>query len=81
MCDICNGHPNCPVCQTSTTLEKSCPECEGKGHYYYDFDGSEITKDHYDKLHENEREKYSCDICDGEGVIEYEPEYEIDYYG
>lgn len=41
MCDICNGHPNCPVCGEETEMIE-CPQCDGKGNLFDD-DGDEYT--------------------------------------
>ena len=30
MCEICNGHPNCPVCGEELEMI-DCPECDGAG--------------------------------------------------
>ena len=30
MCEICKGHPNCPVCGEEVEMIE-CPECDGTG--------------------------------------------------
>lgn len=41
MCEICNGHPNCPVCGEEVEMIE-CPECDGTGDMLDD-DGDEFT--------------------------------------
>ena len=78
-CNICYGHPGCPVCQKDSHYT-TCPICEGKPATYYDKDGKEIEKPDYDKLPEKEREMELCDHCYGTGEVEseYTPAFEYD---
>ena len=92
-CSVCNGHPNCPCCSPEPNMIEcpSCGG-KGKYHYAYDYENDrevECTETAYQCLPENEdcarqlNQNYSkgsiveCDVCNGEGVIEYE--YEPDY--
>lgn len=75
-CEVCYGHPGCPVCSPEPNMIP-CPVCNGKGYTYYNEDGDEISEDEYNALPSDCRGKDPCDECNGEGEIEYE--YEPDY--
>lgn len=80
MCEVCHGHPNCPVCGPEPRMMQ-CPDCGGAGYTYYDEDGDKITEAIYNQLPAKQRERIICDRCEGTGEIEddYEPDYERDY--
>lgn len=61
------------------TYFKECPVCEGNPNTYFDADGEEITKEQYDLLPEKQRNIEPCTLCEGEGRVEYQNEYEPEY--
>ncbi len=92
-CSVCNGHPNCPCCSPEPNMIEcpSCGG-KGKYYYAYDYENDrevEVTETAYACLPANEdiarslnqnycqSEVVECEVCNGEGVIEYE--YEPDY--
>lgn len=77
-CSICHGYPGCPVCsQDSATMR--CPECQGEGlTAYFNQDGEEITKEKWEQLPGKKRDQDTCPACEGNGVIEFEYEYDYD---
>lgn len=78
-CEVCYGHPGCPICSPEPHLI-TCPVCNGKGYTYYNETGDEITADEYNALPKSKRDKEACEECDGTGEIEYEYEPDYDRY-
>lgn len=76
-CEVCHGHPGCPVCQEADDMVE-CPTCNGSGTAaYYDGGFKEITRAEFLKLQPGTRYKDRCPHCKGEGEIhEYELEYD-----
>lgn len=85
-CPICSPEPTMIVCPTCGG--------KGTFHYAYDIENDkdvECTGATYECLPENEdiarsrNQHYckgyfeTCEVCDGTGEIEYEPDYEPDY--
>ncbi len=63
MCSVCNGYLGCPVCsETDSTYKTDCPECNGTG---------KIT------WGENDEEWELCELCDGTGRIDVEPDFNV----
>lgn len=82
MCDVCNGHPNCPCCSDEGS-SSTCQECNGTGKIFYadvknDGDFAVVTKAEYDKC-PYDKDYETCSHCDGEGWIA-EEEYSYDDY-
>lgn len=91
-CSVCNGHPNCPCCSPEPIIiERPSCGGNGKFHYAYDYENDkevEVTETAYACLPANEdiartlnqnycqSEVVECNICNGEGMIEYEPDYD-----
>lgn len=71
MCIECHGHPGCPVCSPDVEMIV-CPECEGRGKFYY----SEDVDLSFDDYEENNPEHFAekCLRYEGSGEIE-----DIDY--
>lgn len=78
-CEVCYGHPGCPICSPAPHLI-TCPVCYGKGFTYYNENGDEITEDEYNTLPKSKRDKEACEECDGTGEIEYDYEPDYDNY-
>lgn len=77
-CGVCNGHPGCPCCGEEPHMIE-CPDCDGKGHAYYNETGDEITEEEYN-ANPSDFEKVPCDRCEGAGEIEYDYEPDYDNY-
>jgi RecJ-like exonuclease len=81
-CEICHGHPNCPVCGSGHTLTETCPDCHGEGCIRYDEDGNDLTREQFNQTPADQRTEERCSTCHGTGIVEaeeYEPEYEPEY--
>jgi DnaJ-class molecular chaperone len=58
-----------------------CPDCNGEGYtHYYDGEGNEITKEAYNLLPTDCRDREICDHCEGTGEIEEDNEIDYDHY-
>lgn len=95
MCDICNGHPGCPVCTPEPRMI-DCAACQGHGYTWYKYDleqdrETEVTEEEYNALPVDEdeaREKglrfcqgeiETCSVCDGTGEVERDDLYEPEW--
>lgn len=94
-CSVCNGHPGCPCCTPEPTMiECPTCGGKGYFYYAYDIENDreiECTEAAYECLpmteddaraktqHYCRGEKEVCEVCDGTGEIEYEPDYEPEY--
>lgn len=70
--------PRAPWNEREPTMIE-CAACGGKGYHWhaYDFEAdreTECTEETWELLPETEKE--TCEVCDGEGEVEYEPDYD-----
>lgn len=95
MCDICNGHPGCPVCSPEPRMIE-CAACQGQGFIWHKYDleanrETEVTEEEYNALPVDEDEaiekglrfcqgeKETCSVCDGTGEVEDDELYEPEW--
>lgn len=85
----------CPICSPEPTMVKcTVCDGRGRIPYGYDMetgDHFECTEEEYDRLPKDEDEAMrlgetacqgvieTCEVCHGEGKVEYEEDYEPDY--
>lgn len=95
MCDICHGHPGCPVCSPEPRM-RECTACQGQGYIWHKYDiiadrETEVTEEEFNELPVDEEDaaerglnccqgdKETCSVCDGTGEIEDEYLYEPEW--
>lgn len=60
MCEVCHGHPNCPVCSPEPRMIE-CAACQGQGYVWYRYDleenrETEVTEKEFNALPADETE-------------------------
>lgn len=76
-CEVCFGHPGCPVCSESAE-RVTCEDCNGNGRLYYNSDGIELSPEAARRGEKDDIIEYECSTCKGEGLVlteEREPDY------
>lgn len=66
MCGACEDIMSdfCPCCNESSEVEEEeCQICHGTGFWYFDENGTILTRAEYDALPEDQRLKENCNIC------------------
>lgn len=71
--------PRAPWNEREPTMIE-CAACGGKGYHWhaYDFEADRETEEEAiaKRMHFIKGEKETCEVCDGEGEVEYEPDYD-----
>lgn len=67
MCNVCNGHPFCPVCSDDIQVNE-CTHCDHGTVYLSEFDG-EVDFETWSKLKVENRDEDKCERCGGNGLV------------
>lgn len=68
ICEVCNGHINCPVCSPEPEYIL-CKKCDGDGYEYYNEYGFRCLKEYFFNLPDGMGEIFMCEECNGEGKL------------